>query len=94
MLSTGRENLSMVMPSKSDNTASEEFPGITNVTLLPATGECYFLDYVIDRNGSCGDNIKYMEEAGQKQNDQREFLVMLSAHRWCYSSLELLHWAL
>lgn len=73
MLSTGRENWSMEMPS----TASEEFSGkiclgITKVTLLPATGECYFLDYVIDRNGSCGDNIKEMGEAGQNQNDQRE----------------------
>jgi hypothetical protein len=70
MLSIGRENWSMVMLSKSDTLASDEFPGkislgITNVTLLPATGGCYCLHYRINRNFSGGDNQKWIMQAPQ-----------------------------
>lgn len=70
----------MVMSSMSDDPVSDEFPdeislGITNVTLLPATGENVTTwTYIADRNASCGYNMKWKNEAGQKLNDQREFL--------------------
>jgi hypothetical protein len=58
----------MVILSKSDNLASDEFPGkisfdITNVTLLPATGGCYSLDYIINWNGSWADITKWTMQA-------------------------------